>query len=199
MELKRVIKEYRIFILFAIASVWGNGNMFCFGELPAFGSVSGISSMSGARQYCDNTSIDRIEGIWEFSEDETTVLIKRNKSRRGTYDIILLQSADCRFFPGDTVGSMRESVDKDKLRLRLRIEADKDPMTCSRECAAVFSEKDGTIKIDPIKLKLGMRTMWFLPKFWRSVKVNINVPSRELPVGIRRVYPENTPRLPIYF
>lgn len=199
MEFKRVIKRYKIFILFAIASVWGNGNMFCIAGNPVSESVSGISSMCEARQYCDNTSIDRIEGIWEFSEDETTVLIKRNKSKRGMYDLILLQSADCRFFPGDTVGSMRESVDKNRFRLRLRIEADKDPMTCSRECAATLSEKDGTIKIDPIKLKLGMRTMWFLPKFWRSVKVSVNIPSRELPVGIRRVYPENIPRLPIYF
>lgn len=190
---------YRIFIIVAIASLWGSGNVFCCAANTDREMGDRVSSVSEAREYCDNTNIDRVEGIWEFSEDETSVLIKRDKSRRGEYDLILLQSADCRFFPGDTVGTMRESVDRDKFRLRLRIEADKDPMTCSKECAATFSAKDGVIKIDPMKLKLGMRTMWFLPKFWRSVKVGVDIPSSRLPVGIRRVYPENTPRLPIYF
>lgn len=187
------------YIVITIVSLWGNGNMFCIADNRLYNTHKGISSLSEAKVYCDDSNIDRVEGIWEFSEDETTVLIKRNRNRRGVYDLILLQSADCRFFPGDTVGVMQESVDKDKFRLRLRIEADKDPLTYSKECAATFSSNDGVIKIDPVRLKLGMRTMWFLPKFWRSIKVGVDIPSSKLPVGIRRVYPENTPRLPIYF
>ncbi len=185
-------------IIIAIAMLCGSGYDFSFSSYASSPSVE-QSPLEQALGYCDSAPLDAAEGIWEFPEDETTVLIKRVPNTRSDYSLILLHTPDCRFQPGDTIGKMKMSNDKDKFMLNLRMSMDKSPLSNYRECAAVLDSKKGVLRIKPMKLKLSFRTMWFLPKFWRSVKVGMDNPAGELPVGLRRVYPESYFDLPIYF
>ena len=45
-------------------------------SIPACGQA--VSDMGIAREWCDRTMTHRIEGIWEFPQDETRVLIRRS-------------------------------------------------------------------------------------------------------------------------
>lgn len=158
-----------------------------------------IADYDSARLYCDRNALTGPEGIWEFPEDETSVFIRRDATQRGMYNIYLLESADCRFEPGEKVGHLVASADKEKYRLFLRIEKSDDLLASTRNCVATMDKDASRLLITPAKLKIAFRTMWFLPKFWRSLKVSIDNPQRNIPVGLVKIYPDNEEELPIYF
>ena len=68
----------------------------------------------------------------------------------------------------------------------------------SRTCMAEYIEKDDAILTHPVKLKISVRTMWFLPKFWRSLKIAVDNPAAALPHGLVRIYPRKEPSKPVY-
>lgn len=158
-----------------------------------------IADVATAERYCNENAISGVEGIWEFPDDETSIFIIKDPDKKGRFKLILLESPDCRFEPGDAVGYLDSSADKEKFSLNLRIEKSKDIMSTTKSCVAVMS-KDGTaLMIKPMKFKISFRTMWFLPKFWRSLKISVDNPKADLPVGLVKVYPGGTRDLPIYF
>ena len=181
----------------AVALLTGNGYVSFSASASSY--ATGKGPLISAIEYCDSAPLDAAEGIWEFPEDETSVLIKKDPDSRIDYHIILLHTPDCRFNPGDTIGRIRMSNDNDKFRRNLKMSMDRNPLSSFRECTAILDSKKGTLRVKPMKLKFSFRTMWFLPKFWRSIKVGVDNPAGDLPVGLRRTYPESSFDLPIYF
>lgn len=158
-----------------------------------------ITDFESALLYCNRNALTGPEGIWEFPDDETSVFIRRDEAQRGMFNIYLLESADCRFEPGEKVGHLVASADKMKYRLFLRIEKSGDFLESTRNCVATMDKDAARLLINPSKLKISFRTMWFLPKFWRALKVSIDNPQRNIPVGLVKIYPESEQELPIYF
>ena len=157
-----------------------------------------IADRLAAEEYCLSSPLSRIEGIWEFPEDETTVLIKRKSDEKRTYELILLSTADCRVHPGECIGYLYPSANSDKYRLSLYISRKYGLLSDTRSCAAEYHPQEESIYINPRQLKLSLRTPWFLPKFWRSLKIGINNPASGLPKGLRKIFPLSTPESPIY-
>lgn len=168
-------------------------------SLPLSASDDIISDIRSAERYCDECALAGVEGIWEFPDDETMVFVRRNADKKGHYNIILLESPDCRFEPGEIVGSMESTSDRSKYSMSLRIEKSKDIMSTTRSCVAILDRNGTSIQMKPLKLKVSFRTMWFLPKFWRSIKVSVDNPKSELPIGLVKIYPDNSQELPLYF
>lgn len=157
-----------------------------------------ISDMQAAKDYCDKEELDLVEGIWEFPEDETKVLIRKSPLKEGDYDLVVISSPDCRLESGETIGKMESTSDTGKYRLSLYCSRKAGFLTDMRTCRADFKDKDGTIHIFPKKYKLGLRSLWLLPKFWRMIKVSVDNPQEKIQRGLVRIYPGGKPRGPVY-
>lgn len=157
-----------------------------------------ICDMQAAMQYCRQTETEGPEGIWEFVEDETQVLIRKERHNGKGYDIIVISTPDCRLHPGDVIGSLNPSAKKGKYRMSLHTSRKMGLLADSRQCMAEYIEKEDALIVHPMKLRISMRTMWFLPKFWRSLRISFDNPAAELPHGLTRIFPRTEPRKPVY-
>lgn len=157
-----------------------------------------ISDLLAAEEWCCSAPLSNIEGIWEFPEDETMVLIKRKSDEKRVYELILLSSPDCRLHPGECIGYLYPTANSDKYKLKLYISRKYGILSDTRSCSAEYRQKDEAIYIQPRQLKISFRTLWFLPKFWRSLRIKLDDPASTLPKGLRKVYPLTVPENPIY-
>ena len=151
-----------------------------------------------AQEYCDRTELTDPEGIWQFPDDETTVLIRRSPHSQSKFEIFVIETPDCRLNPGDKLGELQRSADLSKFQLNLYTRRKTGILTDSRSCSAELKDNGDAFIMHPRKLKLSLRTMWFLPRFWRSLRINIDDPSSQLPYGMIRLYPRSTPLSPFY-
>lgn len=157
-----------------------------------------IYDIQAARDYCDSTALHLIEGIWEFPEDETKVLIMRSSFDPHAYDIIALSSPDCRIIPSESIGKIRRSPDPVKYELSLYCSRKGGILTDMRSCLANFNNKEGSLSIQPKKFKISLRSLYLLPRFWRMLSVRTDNPLERLPQGLIRIYPQSKFRNPIY-
>ncbi len=157
-----------------------------------------IADRLAAEQYCESSPLTRVEGIWEFPEDETFVLIRKKDGEKRKYELILISSPDCRLHPGECIGYLNPTADSDKFKLTLYINRKYGLLSDTRSCSAEYRPKEEAIIIHPRQLKISLRTPWFLPKFWRSLRVKIDDPATNLPKGLRKVFPTTIPENPIY-
>ncbi|MDE6297952.1 MAG: hypothetical protein K2L89_08900 [Muribaculaceae bacterium] len=163
-----------------------------------------ISDMGRAVEYCDRAPLEKIEGIWEFPEDNTRVLIRRSNQKKKVYDLIIISSPDCRLKTGETIGEITPSVEDDKLRLSLYTSRRDNILTDPSNCLALFNDKEGTIRVEKRKFKISLRFTRYLPKFWRMLSLfSSDNPTDKLPKGLVRIYPTRSgnisdPRQPIH-
>ena len=126
-----------------------------------------IFDILSAREYCDSRGLLRPEGIWEFPDDATKVMIR----------------------PGEIIGRIEETVDPDKYQLSLFCDRRKGILTDMRSCAAELNTDEGTLRISPRGIKLSIRTIRILPSFWKLFGISLDNPKDRLPVGLIRIYP----------
>lgn len=151
-----------------------------------------------ATEYCDHAQLTGPEGIWEFPDDETTVLIKRSPRSESKFDIFVVDTPDCRLHPDEKLGELERSAESSKFMMHLFTRRKTGLLTDSRSCMAELKENGDAFIMHPRKLRIAFRTMWFLPRFWRSLRFNIDNPSSTLPYGLIKRYPRNTPLSPFY-
>lgn len=177
--------------------------------LSAKGETAGTAALSAAiepyavdygkaAEYCEHSQLTEPEGIWEFPDDETVVLIKRSPRATGKFDIFVIETPDCRLHPGEKLGELERSADSSKFLLNLFTRRKTGVLTDSRTCMAELKENGDSFIMHPRKLRISLRTMWFLPRFWRSLRVHIDNPASSLPYGLIKRYPRNTPLSPFY-
>lgn len=152
-------------------------------------SAKGISDEGRARAWCDSTALQRIEGIWEFPDDETRVLIKRVIPTARIYDIIVLSSPDCRLIPGDRIGEVRPTAEAGTYRLSICRSRVKGILTDPGHCEAKLKDNEASLTFKPRKISFKLGSIYFLPKFWRTIRFRFNDPEGDIPDGMIRVYP----------
>ncbi|MBD5329769.1 MAG: hypothetical protein HDS03_07820 [Bacteroides sp.] len=158
-----------------------------------------IRDLAAAREFCDRNPLDRVEGIWEFPEDNTVVLISCANEKRREYTLTVISSPDCRLHPGEKIGSLSSSVDSDKFRLSLFTSRHNGILSDPSDCLATLTDRDGTIRIEKRKFRISTRINRFLPKFWQLLTLfSSSSPLDKLPKGLIRIYPSPAPRNPIY-
>lgn len=62
------------------------------------------------------------------------------------------------------------------------------------KCMAEYLSKEDALVITQRKIKLSLASRWFLPSFWRALRVNFKDPLEQLPRGMVRIYPSSKPR-----
>lgn len=157
-----------------------------------------ICDMRAAREWCDGAMMHRVEGIWEFPEDETRVLIRRQTESGNSYAIIVIESPDTRLHPGDNIGELKVSPAPTKFEMSLYRTLLKGILGSPGKCLAELDEKNDALLIDGRKIRFSVGSRWFLPSFWRAVKISIKNPLDALPKGMIRIYPVYSRRQPDY-
>ena len=141
------------------------------------------------RDWCDSEILQPVEGIWEYPEDGTRVLIKADPEYPGCFCISVIASPDCRLDRGDVIGRLHPSADTRQFRLEQWTHKDKSIFSKSEQCAATLSADGESLKVKSPKLKLKINLHTLLPRFWRIVKVSYDDPVDNLPAGLLKVYP----------
>ena len=159
-----------------------------------------ISDFGRAREWCDAAMLDKVEGIWEYPEDHTRVLIRKSSIDTGRYDIIAVDSPDTRLHAGDVIGYLQSSPGADKFEMGVyRSKSAKGVFSQLAKCMAQLSDKDDAILVKGRKVKFSLgSTRWLLPSFWRLLRISVKDPLESLPKGLIRVYPPSKKRQPDY-
>lgn len=157
-----------------------------------------ICDMGAAREWCDTTMLRRIEGIWEYPEDRTRVLIRRSPEADNRYDILVIDTPDCRLEPGDRIGYLQETPLDTKFEMAVYREKHDGIFGKAGICAAEFNESKDALLVSSPKVKFSLRSRWFLPSFWRAIGIKVDNPADKLPKGMVRLYPASKRREPDY-
>ncbi|MDE6230788.1 MAG: hypothetical protein K2M37_04135 [Muribaculaceae bacterium] len=152
-----------------------------------------------AREWCDKTPLRRIEGIWEFPEDETRVLVRRHDNSSAAYDLIVVRTPDCAMKPGDKIGTLHSLDGNTGFELSLIKGPGSNPMADLLKCRATLSADGCRIAVEPPKLKVSFRSLSFLPRFLRMLRVSVSNPADKGKRGIIRVYPPEQSNLDIIY
>lgn len=139
-----------------------------------------------AQTYCDTTTLHRIEGIWEFPDDQTRVLIRRQPVGN-SYDMVVVASADCRLNPGEILGSVRPSAEPGTYEMSISRKKVRGVFTDPGKCVAKLADNESSLTFKPRKISLNIGSFYLLPRFWRMFRFKIN--DVDIPRGMVRVYP----------
>lgn len=139
-----------------------------------------------AREYCDTTALHRIEGIWEFPDDQTRVLISRRQIDNA-YDIIVVDTPDCRMAPGDIIGNVKPSAQPGTYEMSISRMKVKGVFSDPGKCKARLADNESSLSFTTRKLSVNIGNLYLLPRFWRLFRFKIK--DVEIPQGMVRVYP----------
>lgn len=151
-----------------------------------------------ARDWCDRTMLHRVEGIWEFVEDQTRVLVKRSPSNDNEYDLVVVDTPDTRLNPGDKIGVLSITPTPTKFGLKLFTGKKTGSFVNPMKCLAQLNETDNALLVKSPKIKFSLASRWFLPSFWRAIRVRVSDPTEQLPEGLVRIYPTPARQQPDY-
>lgn len=134
-----------------------------------------------------------VEGIWEYPADEVALMVVRNRSLKGIYDVYLVESVDCRLHPGMHLGRLEESPDERKFKISLSSKISKGTPVIDNTGLALLSESGEALTIDMPELKFSFSPALILPALWNrlrlSVRTRLRNPLDRLPDGWIKTYP----------
>lgn len=142
-----------------------------------------------ARKWCDSSNLNPVEGIWDYPEDGTRVVVQADPTAPGSFTITVLSTPDCRLERGDVIGRLRPSADARQFRLVQFTHRDKFSYIKPEECLAILSSDGEAIRVKSPKFKLKININTLLPRFWRVARLAYNNPVEDIPVGLVKVYP----------
>ena len=157
-----------------------------------------ICDMQAARDWCDRTMLHRVEGVWSYPDDQTTVLVRRSAASDGRYDIVVVESPDTRLQPGETIGYLEATPVGTKFEMGVYRTKTGGVLRELGRCAAELNDKEDALPDKGRKLKFSLGSRWLLPSFWRLIRITLKDPLESLPKGLVRVYPPGARRQPDY-
>lgn len=148
-----------------------------------------IADYVEAKELCDKTDLRPVEGLWTYPEDDVTVLVMRNPDKKGIYEIIVVEAADCSLRPGMELGELRESADPDKFTLKLFTAVKNGTLQVPCEAVATFHENKDCITVKKKSgVNIRINPTRLLPSFWRLASVSLKS-NESAPEGMIKIYP----------
>ena len=153
-----------------------------------------------AKEICDESPLENVEGIWIYPEDKVTVMILNdNEESIGqlpTYSISIVDTSDARLHPGDIIGKLYATAEGNTYKIELSTEKKNELLLKPKSCLASLSKDGDTFIIKkqkaPFKGRLNFNFNRLLPGFWKIVSTGIsqnNNNSLQPPIGMVKVFP----------
>lgn len=148
------------------------------------------TDMEAARQWCDASPLDRIEGVWEFPDDGVKVLIISAANASG-YELRVIEGADGKFEPGDLIGIASPTTDPVRfaLQMRTKLGGVLKSLKGWKKCAARLTTGDMALDVAAESRGINWNLLGFLPHFWRVARMRHSDPQAALPHGLVKIYP----------
>ena len=175
------------------------GLIFCLQAL-AETSIK-VCDIDKAKEICSSMPLEGVEGIWLYPADKVTVMILNDNSRNGisefpTYTISVVETSDSRLHPGDILGKLTATAEKDVFRIELATERKNDLLLKPKSCIATLG-KDGDTFIFKkskagLKGRLNLNFNRLLPGFWKIISTGISSTGGqrvEAPAGMIKIFP----------
>lgn len=141
-----------------------------------------------AMQLCDNSDLRPIEGIWNFPEDDVSVLVFRDPVNDSHYGVWVVESSDCSLNPRDRLGTFHTSPDPYKFKLSLFTAVKKGKLTLPCSASAVLSQSNESITVTKPSIKVSIYPGRLLTGFWGIVRL-YKKDATNVPEGMIKTYP----------
>ena len=119
-----------------------------------------ICDIDAARRYCDSNPIERVEGIWQLTGDDSRTVMIRRTAGRGNYVMTSLNCDDARILAA-----------------------------VSQTCAATLVDGDRGLTVEKPGFRFSLSPRLMFSEFWRLFFYYDN-PARRIPSGMIRLYPQ---------
>lgn len=180
---------------------------------PAHAPFTPGITANAAKNYCDTVALRAPEGIYVWPEKGAVVLIRRcdEVSSRpnysspldvpDAYSITAIETSDILIPPGTTLGYLYPSADAKSYHLYIYGKADESGLSVPRRMAAEFNPMQQTFNFKERKTSVTFNPLALIPRMRSFLRINTNNPIKEIPGGLRRIYPvpnptPNNPALP---
>lgn len=174
--------------------------IFCVGQFYSSGLNPEVFDIEAARDLCDSTPLRSPEGIWVYPDDGVTVLIMRQPSVSNsllpTFDIRVIESSDIRLRPGDIIGNLSSTPEKNKYEITLFTERRNNLLLKPQTVLALLSDEEETMVLKKRKPKFSLRFTFnpttLLPQMWRIIRLNTSSAGNtnvEGAIGMVKIYP----------
>lgn len=164
--------------------------------VPAHGQNRPPLDITAAKELCDRSPLDPVEGLWTFSEENLLALIRRvsGQDMDGNYSnqlycITVVDTPDVTLIPGDTIGWIEASPDPSKFKMTLFTRRKASTLMQPMKLMAELKHDNEFISVKAEKWGLRLNLLSFLRSFWRLVKLQHDNPLKNLPAGLIRKYP----------
>jgi hypothetical protein len=150
---------------------------------------------ASAVEYCDTHSLDNVEGIWEFVDDNVAVMaIKETNSITSPYLLIVVDSHDAFTACGEELGRLRPSADASIFTLTLFTKRSGLQLIKPRDCVATLSKEKNAFTLSANtrgKLSFKINITSLLPRLWRFIRISTDggESHKSAPHGLIKTYP----------
>ena len=152
-----------------------------------------------AKEICDESPLENVEGVWVYPEDKVTVMIMADENKTNSlteYSIRVVETSDARLHPGEEIGRLYATAQENVYKIELQTEKKNEYLLKPKAVMATLSKDGDTfiIKRDQAALKgrINLNFNRLLPGFWKIVSTGISGSGQhkvETPVGLVKVYP----------
>lgn len=174
--------------------------MVCSGLFFSHGSSRGPYDIDAAKALCDSLPISGPEGIWIYPEDNVAVLVLKRSGQSATslptYDMTVVETNDVSLHPGDIIGSLVATPERNKYEISLFTERHNALLLKPKTVIAVVSDEGETMVLKKEKQKFNFRFLFnpytLLPKTWRIIRINTSAGNKgdSTPaIGMVKIYP----------
>lgn len=154
-----------------------------------------IIDRKGAEQILTGIPLSPIEGIWEYPADEVSLMVLKDNSAKGKYNIFFVEGIDCRLWPGQELGSIEETANSTKFKISLCSAISDGLPGQVLTGLATLSDNSDVLTIEMPKMKLRLTPSIIIPTLWNRLRLNLRIkstdPLEKLPEGWIKTFPSD--------
>lgn len=148
-----------------------------------------------AIEWCSRNSLQPVEGIWDFPEDNVTVLITRKHDNPNitspTYCMIAVETPDCRIKPGEVIGELEELPDAKSYKIKIKSKRNGLSIFAPTSSLAILTNNNRGLIVKKSKVKVTLNPSVMLSKYLRIVNFKFLNPVSDAPSGLLKIYPND--------
>ncbi len=193
--------RYRFIAIFLVIQIC-IGHFFSSASQPYSGASPRALAydIDAAKALCDSLPLSGPEGIWIYPEDNVAVLILKRQELTLTqlpeYEITVVETNDVSLRPGDMIGTLSASPERNKYEINLFTERRNLKLLKPQTVMAIISDEGETMVLKKEKSKFNFRFVLnpysLLPKTWRIIRMNTSLGNKtdsKPAVGMIKIYP----------
>lgn len=189
--LKRIAFSGIVTILFSTFQIQGKGNT---GSLPFTSPViGGYSAVDSIEKRISASGPHRIEGLWQFQADGSTIAIEREEKKTNdvglSYRMVVVRSSNRLLRPGTLIGTIVPSGKGDVFEAKIySTDADGGKLRNPKSYTLSLTDESSRLIFKKVKSRYIINLWRMLPYMWRGT-MRLRDTGGEAPNGCVKIFP----------